>query len=113
MSFQVVLQRLAREDLREAYQWTARHAPETATRWLGRFQEALRTLESQPDRCPLARENGRVDVELREFHFGKRPYKFRVIYTIDAPLVRILRIRRGQRRSLTRRQIDASLRPDE
>ncbi len=113
MNFQVVLQRLARQDLREAYQWAARHAPETAKRWLDRFQDALRTLESQPERCPFARENLRVDVEIREFHFGKRPYRFRAIYTIEPPVVRILRIRRAQRRPLTRRQIDEALRLDE
>jgi hypothetical protein len=43
---------------------------------------------------------------LRELHFGKRPNVFRVVFTIDGNTVRILRIRRAQRRWLTRRQTE-------
>ncbi len=106
MKYHVVLQRLATKDLDEATAWALRHAPETATRWFGRFHAALQTLGLHPQRCPLARENGKVDVELRELHFGKRGNVFRVIFTIDADTVRILRIRRAQRRWLTKSQIE-------
>jgi len=57
----------------------------------------------------LARENRKVDIELREYLFGKRPFVFRVIFTIDGETVRILRIRRAQRRFLTRDEIDEAL----
>ena len=50
--------------------------------------------------------NGKIDVELRELHFGKRGNVFRAIFTIDADTVRVLRIRRAGRRWLTRRQIE-------
>ena len=65
MKYHVVLQRLASEDLEQATAWAARRAPETAIRWLERFHVALQTLALHPERCPLARENGKVDVELR------------------------------------------------
>lgn len=113
MIYRVVLQRLAAADLDEATAWAARNAPATAARWLGRFQAALQTLDTKPKRCPLARENAKVDLELREFLFGKRPYVFRVIFVIDDDAVRILRIRRGQRRALTRKQIEGAFQPDE
>ncbi len=106
MRYHVVLQRLAAEDLDEASAWAVQHAPETAARWLQRFHAALQTLSLHPQRCPLARENGKVDIELRELHFGKRANVFRVIFTIDADTVRVLRIRRAQRRWLTRSQIE-------
>ena len=70
MKYRVVLHRLALEDLENAYEWVARNAPVTAAKWLDRFQDALLTLESFPQRQPLARENRKVDVELREFLFG-------------------------------------------
>ena len=73
MTRQVVLQQLAIWDLNEAYQWAAQRAPAAAARWLDRFQHSLQTLSHHADRCPLARENEKVDVELREFLFGKRP----------------------------------------
>jgi GxxExxY protein len=51
---------------------------------------------NSPDRCPLSAENGKSPVELRDFLFGKRPYVFRVIYSIRTDVVLIIRIRRGQ-----------------
>ena len=113
MNFRLVVQRLGIEDLREAHAWASQRAPLTADRWLHRFRESLRTLEHDPQRCPLARENGKVDVEVREFLFGKRPWVFRVIFTIEGSTVHVLRIRRAQRRPLTRRQIEEALRPEE
>lgn len=106
MSHCVVVQRLAREDLSEAYRYAARRAPQTARRWLDRFETAIGSLARHPQRCPLARENGKVEMEVRELHFGKQPSVFRVIFTIDGPVVRVLRVRRAQRRALTRRQLD-------
>ena len=113
MTHRVILQRLAWRDLNEAYAWAARNAPVTAARWLDRFQTALQTLEKNPQRCPLAKENSKVDFELREFLFGRRPNVFRAIFTIDADTVRILRIRRAQRRYLSREQIEDASRQDE
>ncbi len=108
--YRVVLQRLAVADLQEAYEWAARRAPRTAERWLRRFEEALQTLDRNPQRCPLAREHGKVEGELREFLFGKPPSVFRVVFTIDQDTVRILRsIRRAQRRFLTKQQIDQAM----
>ena len=113
MTYSVVVQRLARADLVEAYHYAARRAPQTASRWLDRFETALTTLARNPQRCPFARENGKVDLDVREFHFGKRPNVFRVIFTIDGAAVRVLRIRRAQRRPLTRRQIEDAFRSQE
>jgi plasmid stabilization system protein ParE len=105
MTHRVVLHVLAKKDLRDAYERVAEHAPESAARWLSRFEASLQTLEENPRRCPFARENSKVDVEIREFLFGKRPHVFRVIFTIDESEVRILRIRRAQRRFLTSQEI--------
>jgi plasmid stabilization system protein ParE len=109
MTYRVILQRLATQDLEAAYTWAAQRAPTTASRWLDRFEASLQTLEKLPERCPLARENRKVDIELREFHFGKRPYVYRVIFTIDNDTVRVLRIRRAQRRFLTRSELDQAI----
>jgi len=106
MPYRVVLQRLAVRDLDEAYRYAARHAPLTAGRWLDRFQAALATLADDPQRQPHARENGKVEAELREHPFGRRPNVDRSIFFVDGTTVRVLRIRRAQRRALTKRQIE-------
>ena len=113
MTYEVRLQRLAAADLRRAYRRAARNAPLAALRWLDRFHRALATLEHNPQRCPLARESAKTQLELREFLFGRRPWVFRAVYIVDGQIVRVLRIRRGQRRFLTRRQIDEALGPED
>ena len=45
--------------------------------------------------------------------FGKRPNVYRVIFLVDGDSVRVLRIRRAQRRPLTRKQIDEASEQDE
>jgi plasmid stabilization system protein ParE len=106
MTFYVVLLRLAVQDLDEAYRWAANRAPQTAERWLNRFHQALESLAENPDRCPRAREKLKVDVDLREFLFGRRPNVFRVIFAVRGDAVRVLRIRRAQSRLLSRKDIE-------
>ena len=57
MMYRVRLQPAAAADLDQAFEYAARQAPHTAARWLNRFQQALQTLEHNPDRCALAPEN--------------------------------------------------------
>jgi plasmid stabilization system protein ParE len=73
MTYRVILQRLAVQDLDDAFVWAGRKAPATAARWLDRFQAALQRLDTNPQRCPRAREQRKVDIELREILFGKKP----------------------------------------
>jgi hypothetical protein len=80
-----------------------------AGRWLARFQSALQALDTDPQRYGLAREASKTGLELREFIFGKKPAAFRVIYLVQNDVVRVLRIRRAQRRALTTKQIEESL----
>ena len=108
MSFQVRLQPLAEVDLDEAYVWAARHAPDTAGRWVNRFREALQGLSENPRRFGFAPEHKKLKRELRQMLFGRRPNIFRAVYLIDGNIVQILRIRRASRRRLTRRELGGS-----
>jgi plasmid stabilization system protein ParE len=106
MKCRVIIQQLAENDLEEYYLWAARHAPETAARWLSRFHAELQTLDTNPQRCPLAPENGRISREIRQLSFGRRPNIYRAIFTIDGDTVRVLRIRRASRQFLTKRELE-------
>ena len=112
MTFHVVLQQTAVTDLQSYYDYAADRSPIDAGRWLDRFQGALQSLCERPDRCSKARENGKVDAELWEFHWGKRPNVFRVIFTIDGDNIRVLRILRAQRRPLLAEDLNESLAED-
>jgi plasmid stabilization system protein ParE len=109
MKYDVVVHRMANQDLEEAYEWAARSAPATAERWLGRFQAALQGLELHPERHPKAKEGRRLHIDLHEMLFGKRAGAFRVIFIIDVNTVRIFRILRARRRLLRREEIEESL----
>jgi len=106
MKYRVVVQRLALEDLEESYLWAARHAPETAARWLSRFQIALESLEHNPERFSLAPENGKVRREIRQLLYGRRPNVYRAAFTIEGDTLRVLRIRRAARRWLTKKELE-------
>ena len=106
MPFKVRLQPAAVDDLDEAFKYAAQHAPLTATRWLERFhQEIGERLSYDPNRCQLAEEDKRSDRTIRQYLFGKRPNIYRVIFTVEADTVWILRIRRAQRRPLSPTQL--------
>jgi plasmid stabilization system protein ParE len=105
MKYRVRLQPPAENDLEEAYRWAAKHAPETASRWLRRFHDALQALSENPQRCGLALEHKKLKRDLRELLFGRKPNVFRAVFLIDAEVVRILRIRRAARRALTRGEL--------
>lgn len=95
MMYPVIVTQRAKDDLRHYFAVAAEHAPETAARWLDRFEEALETLSTNPTRCSLAPENDLVDPPVYEFFFGKRTARYRALFTIEGDCVFVLHIRRG------------------
>jgi plasmid stabilization system protein ParE len=95
MSYTVVVTEPAEEELLAAYQWWATHrSAEQAGRWYNGILDAIGTLAENPERCPIAREDGKFPVELRELHFGlgTRP-SHRAIFTIRPDVVLVYTIR--------------------
>lgn len=72
MTYQVVLTDRAARDLDEAYRWYAERAPEAATRWYNGFLDALNSLGSNPERCPIAVETRKLSIEIRQLLYGRR-----------------------------------------
>jgi hypothetical protein len=80
---------------------------------MGRFQAALTGLGKLAPHLPQAPERRKVDVDLRQLLFGRRPNVFRVLFYIDGNQVRIVRIRRAQRKFLTPREIVEAIEHEE
>lgn len=95
MTYFVVVTRRAKDDLRHYYAVAAEHAPQTAARWLKRFEKALQTLSVNPTRCTLAPENDLVDQTIHQFFYGKRSGRYRALFCIEGDRVLVLHIRRG------------------
>ena len=93
--YRVVVTQRAKDDLRHYYTVAAEHAPLTAVRWLNRFELALQTLSTNPDRCPLAPENDLVDHSIYQLIQGNRKARYRILFTITEDRVLVLHVRRG------------------
>ena len=105
---EVIIHRHAMADLEQYYRFVWKNGGDQASAWYKRFVDQLKSLDNNPERCPIARESKRVFLEVRELHFGRKPNVFRVLFTIDSDTVRILRIVRAQRRSPSWRSIEGS-----
>ena len=103
MTNRVVLTSRAERELEGAADWWAAHrSPSQAARWYAEFSEALASLSRNPERCPLAPENGRFPYELRELYYGlgSRP-THRAMFTIRRDMVLVLTIRHAAQADLT------------
>lgn len=113
MIYRVNVLRLAARDLEEAALWTAARAPLTAARWLDRFEGTINNLANNPLQWPLAPEARKVHREIRQRLFGRRTGVYRVLFVVEGQTVKVLRILRAQKRTLTSGQIRKALEPDE
>ncbi len=78
----------------EAYAWWAKHrSAEQASRWLRGIEATIFGLSRAPERYPLAIENDRFPIEIRQatFGLGRRP-THRVLFTIRPECVYVLTV---------------------
>ena len=97
MTYQVVLTDRAARDLDEAYRWFAERAPEAAVDWYNGFLDALNSLVSNPERCPVAAESRKLSIEIRQLLYGRRR-SFRALFLVREQTVVVLHIRHTARR---------------
>lgn len=98
--YAVELDSRAIEDIDNAVTWLSEQAPHKVAEWFHALESEIQSLESLPQRCPLAPENGRweTELELRQLLFDRYPSTYRIIFTILGDTVRVLQIRHGARR---------------
>jgi plasmid stabilization system protein ParE len=89
MSFYVVMEKEAEEDLKDAARWQSQYSPDKAALWYFDAIEAIESLEKLPARCPRAPESSTFGVEIRHLIFGK----YRILFLINDETVHILRVR--------------------
>ena len=92
----------AEQDIRSAYEWWHEHrSPEQALRWYNNIYKAIEALRSMALNCPRAPESDLHPSGLRQllFGIGKRP-THRIVFTIEAGTVTILRVRHASQRDL-------------
>ena len=103
MRFTVTILPRAKRQLYESASWWSRNrSPEQASRWLDGFEEALRSLEDNPERCSLARENKAFPFTVRQFLYGLgRKKTHRAVFEVRGSEVIVYAIRHLAQQDLT------------
>ena len=100
MAYRVRLTPEAEDNIEGLYRWLIRRAPLRATQWFNGLVDAIESLASHPQRCPLAPENKFFEQEIRHLLYGKGRGVYRILFTIDIDAVVVLHVRHGARRHL-------------
>jgi plasmid stabilization system protein ParE len=102
MAFRVETSAQAESDADAILEWLlSQHTGETGIRWFLALEEAIASLATFPERCPLAAESARFPFEVRQLLYGRKPHVYRILFTIDGETVNILHIRHGRRKPLS------------
>jgi len=90
----------AEADIAEAHAWLAESDPEAADRGFNGLHDTIGSLETFPERCPLAPENKFFNEESRQIFHGRRQQKYRIRFTVAPAAVHVLHVRHGARLAL-------------
>ena len=103
MAYRVEIAKSAEAQLEELYLWVVERAPSQGTAWFNRLEQAILSLDLNPERCPIAPESFDPDQPVRVLTFGRSPHVYRVFFTVDenAKVVRVVHVRRGARQRPT------------
>jgi plasmid stabilization system protein ParE len=101
MIYEVRITEQAEAEAELAYQWIAKEAPEAAIAWFNGLVEVVESLESLPERCPLAPESLEVKRDIRQLLYGK----FRILYFIHDDSVFVIHIRHGAQKQMNSEEL--------
>jgi plasmid stabilization system protein ParE len=103
MRFRVEVSAQAEDEASSILSWLlSQHAGETGIRWFLAMEDAIQSLSTLPERCPLAPENARFPFEVRQLLYGRKPHIYRILFTINGDVVTILHIRHARRKPIGR-----------
>src|SRR3954452_15976239 len=97
MVFRIEIDPAAAADIEEIHDWFVDRSPEWAERWRRGLFKAIQTLKKLPRRCPRVPERESYGGEVRQLLYGKRSSVYRVVFSIEGDLVRILAVIHGAR----------------
>ena len=107
MAYQVEIGPSALREAEEAYLYIAQEAPDAAVKWFNSLVDTVYSLESLPNRCPLAPESADSDRQIRQLIYGKGSGRYRILFEITgSAVVRVLHIRHGARERISAEEIN-------
>lgn len=101
MTFRVEVAAQAEKDAEEILNWLlSEGAGKTGIRWFHGLEDAVASLANFPKSSPIAPESIRFHFEVRQLFYGRKPHIYRILFTIEGEVVKVLHIRHGRRRPL-------------
>jgi plasmid stabilization system protein ParE len=94
--YQTYITATAESEMYADYQWIDAEAPHNAAKWFAGLFDAIASLESFPERCPLAPENDMFEEEIR-VHLYRMSSVYRILFTIQDDRVVVLYVRHSAR----------------
>ena len=98
MAYRVRLTPEAEADIEELYRWSIARSPLRGAGWFNGMMDAIESLASRPQRCPLAPETPFFKEEIRQLLYGRGIH--RILFTIKDGSVVVLHVRHGARKRL-------------
>ncbi|MCC5643168.1 type II toxin-antitoxin system RelE/ParE family toxin [uncultured Nostoc sp.] len=96
MSYQVLIQPTAFQEIEMSYRWMCDNlSAEVANNWYYELQDAIASLQEFPNRCSIAPEVAVIGREIRQLWVGKRR-KYRVLFVVEEDIVAILHVRHSR-----------------
>jgi plasmid stabilization system protein ParE len=103
MTYRVETSVRAEHDGNAILEWlNAQGAGGAGRRWFLALEDAIASLGEFPERCPLAPENREFPFEVRQLLYGKKPHVYRILFTVEGDLVRVLHLRHSRRNPFSR-----------
>jgi plasmid stabilization system protein ParE len=94
MKYNVRLTDEAKQNVHATVSWYAERSEEAADRWYNGFMKLIDSLAADPHRHPVALEDPRFPLELRQVNYGSgRRTTHRILYTIRPDTVVVYAVR--------------------
>jgi plasmid stabilization system protein ParE len=105
MKYRIDISSVAESELDRAFLSLSQlTSPAKASQWYGGLLEAIESLSTMPNRCPLARENDYFSQDIRQLLYGRGRTAYRIVFTIleteEISSVRILHIRHSSQKAI-------------
>jgi plasmid stabilization system protein ParE len=101
VTYRVIITSHAEEDLRLAYRYIRKSAPQAAREWIKGARQKIKSLAKLPERVPLAPESESFEEPIRELLYGRgNRGTYRILFVILAKTVFVLHVRHGSMQTL-------------
>ena len=91
--WRVIVESSAQHDIEDIYLWLAEHESDAAERWFNGLYDTISSLETFPERCPLAPETDFFEREVRQILHGRRQHRYRILFTVGKRAIHVLHVR--------------------